>query len=886
MKNLYLTLAGILFFILTGTAQEIEWQNTIGGLFVDRLYSIQQTIDGGYVLGGYSSSNISIDKTENSVGGNDYWVVKLDSLGTILWQNTIGGNSIDELYSIQQTSDGGFILAGVSWSNISGDKTENTNGGEDYWIVKVGPFGSIQWQNTIGGSGSEKLYAIKQTLDGGYILGGSSVANISGDKTEDCIGSFDYWVVKVDSMGIIQWQNTIGGSGWDELASIQQTIDGGYILGGFSGSNISGDKTENSIGLYDYWIVKVDSLGIIQWQNTIGGSSSDKLASIIQTTDKGFMLGGYSSSNMSGDKSENSKGDADFWIVKVDSTGTIQWQNTIGGSGWDELASIQQTIDGGYILGGFSESSISGDKMENSNGFSDYWIVKVDSLGVINWQNTIGGNGYDNLCSILQTTDGRYCLGGYSGSSLTGDKKENCLGNVDYWIVKLTDDYNLISGKLFADINNNNIQDPGEQSILGQKITEQTTGRFAFSQTNGQYSVAVLDTGNYTVSTPSPLWYNPIPATHSANFTGINQTDSLNDFAFQPTGNYDDVSVTITPLSAFRSGFNTTYHITYANYGTTTITPTVVFYPDTSLNFQTASISPSVITSDSVVWNLPALTPFQTGSIVITVHVDPGLLPGTLINSSARIDPLLTDANPADNTANWPLYTTGSYDPNDIIVNKTVFTTTELSAAPWLEYLIRFQNTGNDTAFTVKILNPIDTNKLDISSIEFVNASHPVNINWINYQRNMEFKFDNILLPDSNTNEPLSHGFVRYRIQPKTNLNAGDSITNFAAIYFDFNEPVITNTATTIIVLPTGLTNSSPSPGKLLVFPNPAENSINISGIQLENGKAQLRLMDICGKLILEKTITETTVNLETNQLAKGVYLVQCSGSRVTFVKQ
>jgi hypothetical protein len=132
------------------------------------------------------------------------------------------------------------------------------------------------------------------------------------------------------------------------------------------------------------------------------------------------------------------------------------------------------------------------------------------------------------------------------------------------------------------------------------------------------------------------------------------------------------------------------------------------------------------------------------------------------------------------------VYTTGSFDPNDILVNEDTLTTTQLSNAPWLEYIIRFQNTGNDTAFTVKILNPIDTNKLNLSTFEFVNASHPVNLNWINYQRNMEFKFENILLVDSNTNEPLSHGFVRYRIQPKTNLSAGDSITNFAAIYFDF----------------------------------------------------------------------------------------------------
>ncbi len=232
------------------------------------------------------------------------------------------------------------------------------------------------------------------------------------------------------------------------------------------------------------------------------------------------------------------------------------------------------------------------------------------------------------------------------------------------------------------------------------------------------------------------------------------------------------------------------------------------------------------------------------------------------------------------------MYTTGSFDPNDILVNEDTLTTTQLCSAPWLEYIIRFQNTGNDTAFTVKILNPIDTNKLNLSTFEFTNASHPVNLNWINYQRNMEFKFENILLVDSNTNEPLSHGFVRYRIQPKTALTAGDSITNFAAIYFDFNEPVITNTAKTIIILPTGIASASPAQGKLHVFPNPAENTINISGIQLENGRAQLRLTDIYGKLILEKTVTTITSTLETNQLANGVYLIQSGGKRATFVKQ
>ncbi|MBK7886631.1 MAG: T9SS type A sorting domain-containing protein [Bacteroidetes bacterium] len=876
----------LLLIKLSVSGQEIEWQKTIGGSWSDKLSSIEQTADGGYLLGGSSRSIISGDKTENSLGGYDYWILKTDSSGNIQWQNTIGGGWNDRHSSIEQTVDGGYILGGTSLSDISGDKTENRMGGDDYWIVKIDSFGNIQWQNTIGGNDNDQLSTLQQTIDGGYILGGSSLSGISGDKTEVGYGGWDYWIVKIDSTGSIQWQNSMGGSDYDYLRSIQQTSDGGFILGGYSASNISVDKAENCLGVFDYWIVKIDSLGNIQWENTIGGNGIDVLSSIQQTTDGGFIVGGHSDSHISDDKTEVNLGFQDYWIVKTDASGVVQWQNTIGGSLSDYLNAILQTVDGGYILSGTSLSGSSGNKSEFNLGDKDYWIVKTDTAGNIQWQNTIGGSLGDELMSAQVTVDGGYILGGYSLSGISGDKSANCIGGDDYWIVKLTEKFNRITGRLFADSNSNGIQDSAELSLTARKITEQNTGRITFTDQNGNYSLVVLDSGNFTVSPQSLLWYNPAPFWHTVAFTGNQQTDSLNDFAFQPQSTFDDVCVTITPMGPFRSGFNAFYQISYGNYGTTTVTPTVIFYPFSNITFQSATLPPSQITPDSVLWNLPAMTPFQTGSIIVTVHVNPGLLNGTLINSSVHIEPYLTDANPSCNNSNWKIYTTGSCDPNDILVNEAAFTTTQLSTFPWLEYIIRFQNTGNDTAFTVKILNPIDTIKLNLSTIEFVNASHPVNLNWINYQRNMEFKFENILLVDSNTNEPLSHGFVRYRIQPKTNLSAGDSITNFAAIYFDFNEPVITNTAKTIIILPTGIPSATATQGKLFVFPNPAENSINISGIQLENGKAQLRLTDIYGKLILAKTITTSTATLETDHLSTGIYLIQSGEMRATFVKQ
>ena len=402
-------------------APTIEWQNTIGGSNYDWLYSLQQTTDGGYILGGYSFSGISGDKTEAGLGSYDYWVVKINSIGSIEWQNTIGGSGDDELHSLQQTTDGGYILGGKSSSGISGDKTEASLGSTDYWVVKLNNSGGIEWQNTIGGSGEDYMYSIQQTTEGGYILGGWSSSGISGDKIEAGLGSYDYWVVKINSIGGIEWQNTIGGSSDDKLFSIQQTSDGGYILGGNSSSGIFADKTEASSGSYDYWVVKLNSGGAVEWQNTIGGIGYEELSSIHQTTDGGYILGGNSGSGISGDKIEAALGSADFWVVKLNSSGSIEWQNTIGGSGDDSLFSIQQTTDGGYILGGGSSSGTSGDKTEASLGLFDYWVVKLEGYCIPTTEicNTLDDNcngiiddGVMETISISASGATTFCQGG------------------------------------------------------------------------------------------------------------------------------------------------------------------------------------------------------------------------------------------------------------------------------------------------------------------------------------------------------------------------------------------------------------------------------------------------------------------------------------------
>lgn len=438
MKSNFTWIAFLTAFFSFAQDPAIEWQKTIGGNAADVMTSFEPTNDGGYIIGGYTASNISGEKTENSNGQLDIWIVKINASGTIQWQNTIGGSGDDFVNVVKQTSDGGYIVLAGSDSSISGDKTENSRGGLDYWIIKLTNTGAIDWQKTYGGANPDFDVFGQQTSDGGYVVAGYSDSGATGDKTEASNGQRDYWVLKLNATGNIVWQNAIGGSLVDRVQAAIQCADGNYVIGGFSFSPVSGDKTETNYGGSDYWIVKLDTSGNIIWQNTIGGSASDAFRDLIQTADGGYLLGGYSLSNISGEKTENSNGDYDYWIVKLSSTGAIEWQNTIGGAGIDYLRDVKQLNDGSYMIAGYSNSNVSGDKTENSNGGYDYWIVKLNASGTVVSQNSIGGSADESGPFILPMSDGGFMMACASASSISGDKSENSRGLEDYWIFKVT----------------------------------------------------------------------------------------------------------------------------------------------------------------------------------------------------------------------------------------------------------------------------------------------------------------------------------------------------------------------------------------------------------------------------------------------------------------
>ncbi len=426
MKKILLIVAIIFSVGANAQAPAIQWAKCFGGSNGEFPSSVQQTTDGGYIVAG--TTNSTDGDVTGSHGVLDYWIVKLNSIGVLQWQKTLGGGGDDLAYSIEQTSDSGYIVAGYT-NSTNGDVTGN-HGGLDYWIVKLNSIGVLQWQKTLGGSGDDRATSIQQTIDGGYILAGNTDSN-DGDVTGNH-GTGDFWVVKLNGSGAIQWQKCLGGSFEEQAYSIQQTTDGGYIVSGLTGSN-DGDVIGNH-GSSDYWVVKLSNVGAIQWQKCLGGSGGDNDARIHQTTDGGYIVAGTTTSS-DGDIT-GFNGLVDYWITKLDSLGVLQWQKTLGGSYLEWNYSIQQTTDGGYIVSGRSDSN-DGDVTGN-HGLTDIWVVKLDGVGNIKWQKCLGGTSSEDALSIQQTNDGGYIVAGSSASN-DGDVSGHH-GGGDYWVVKLGPD--------------------------------------------------------------------------------------------------------------------------------------------------------------------------------------------------------------------------------------------------------------------------------------------------------------------------------------------------------------------------------------------------------------------------------------------------------------
>jgi hypothetical protein len=440
MKKLFSSLCLVFIFEYTVAQPTIQWQKSIGGTDVDYTGGIEPTSDGGFILIGGTYSNDG-DVTGYHDNG-DLWIIKMDRQGTIEWQKCLGGTEYDDLSypttanCIKQTTDGGYILTGVTYS-INGDITASYGNG-DMWLAKLDANGNIEWQRCLGGSADDYGTAVIQTTDGGYTVAGytsSTDINVMGNH-----GQYDMWMVHVDVMGEIKWQKCLGGSDEDYCSAIAQTTDGGYIVAGQTWS-IDGDVSGNH-GLSDEWIVKTDKFGNMQWQKCLGGSSDESAASVFCTATGGYIVAGWTDSN-DGDIS-NPFTNTDCWVVELDNMGNINWEKCYGSPQAEICYSMQQTTDGGYILS--CQNWGNGGQVSGHHGSifnSDYWIAKIDMTGNLQWQSSLGGASNEFAVAALETADGGYVISGGSNSN-TDDVSGNH-GNYDAWIVKLSFTTNVVA---------------------------------------------------------------------------------------------------------------------------------------------------------------------------------------------------------------------------------------------------------------------------------------------------------------------------------------------------------------------------------------------------------------------------------------------------------
>lgn len=415
--------------ILSAQAPAIQWQKCYGGIGVDEAICIRQTTDGGYIFAGMANRNSGDVTGVHSTGIADFWIVKLNSTGTIQWQKSLGGSKEDYANSIEQTSDGGYIVAGQTFST-DGDVTGNHSSNfSDCWVVKLTVSGNIEWQKTYGGTANDAALSIKQTADGGYIMGGVT-NSIDGDVTNNH-GDQDIWVVKLYSDGTLDWQKCYGGTDIDLADNIYQLNDSNFLICGSTYSS-DGDIAGNQ-GQADYCILKIDSTGVLQWLKTYGGFDVD-FAKEIQTTDDGGMIVAGNTFSNNGDIVGN-HGSMDYWILKLAGTGDIEWQKTLGSTDLQQVFSVKQTIDGGYLFAGMTYGAINGD-VTISHGDSDVWLVKLSNIGALQWQKSFGGTGGDYARSIAMTSDSGFIVAGASYSN--NIDLTNNHGQLDCWIIKLT----------------------------------------------------------------------------------------------------------------------------------------------------------------------------------------------------------------------------------------------------------------------------------------------------------------------------------------------------------------------------------------------------------------------------------------------------------------
>ncbi len=795
--------------------------------------------------------------TQLNLGIQQYGIAKFDAQGNYKWSFKFDMNVVSPRCAA--LSDGSILILGqVDWGPADLDPDTGT------WIFS-NPQGTIET-------------FIAKFDSSGHFVTAKEFHTASGIYPDECVlqqiacDSSNNVYLSGGFLGTVDFDP---GGGVHNLFAT--TNAGGY------GENVLLKLDNNLNFVYAYKFYHSDEFGFSLY--------SDKIGNLFLSGEckAPFDIDPSPSVSMINNQSQNCT-----FLAKFDPSGIFQWVKTLyTNSYYTSYMYINSFENDGsmYLSFGLTDTIIA-----NSFGFYDLsfldaypypymYIIKLDSNGTAIYDLKVGrlmnmqawdfeftdpthfyvhGRIMLNRPADIEIGPGIYPLASVSISQ--------------FFLTHYSLDYqiNAIHGNAFLDLNSNAIHDSIEAGIQNV-IVQLTPGPIYVSTDNrGDYG-AYVSSGNYTITTPAiPLHLTgPIPSANTASFPSVNQVDTANNFAFQLNPGESDLRVALTEYGFARPAHDINYNFTYSNVGSVTQSGSVELMLDSNLTFLSSTIAPDNIIGNILTWNYSGFLPFQSFNINLTATVSSTSTLGDTILSTVIIYPVAGDMLPIDNYDTSEVAVVTSYDPNSKEIKPSGdIGLLDVVNGAYLTYTIQFQNTGNDTAFSISIHDTL-SDKLDLSSLELLASSHPYTFR-LYPGKLAEFKFENIFLPDSIVNETGSHGFVKYRVKLKSTLAVGDQIKNTAHIYFDLNTPIATNTVQTEVLFIVIISENT-SFNFFDLFPNPAQNKISFRSKTSGHSQKEYRIFDAFGILKLENKaeISSSKPEIDISGLSPGIYFLE-----------
>lgn len=808
----------------------IQWQVCLGGSADEELHKVFPLANGHYRLLASTLSNNG--NVSGNHGGKDAWVVEIDAVGNLVSQLCLGGTGT-EIMKDAFMNNGEMIILGTTTSN-DGDVSGN-HGGLDRWAVTLDAGGNLVQQTCIGGSGDDGLLQALIDNDGNYVIGGFSTS-IDGDNAGNWygqnngnIGMGPYWLVSLNSNLALQWSTMPDTAFFNPPSSFAgYTPYQDYLAvvpgGGFWMVYIN--EYSPITGLPVYYFLKLSATGTLVsthyriLEDYVINSYTIFVSQKYIITNTGGLIA-YSQtyhSNTCACQYEYHSYD------EFDANGNVIYDcyTEIGTNPQNQFYTQTGTCppsggDNGIAGMGINPTPFMGSPAPlftyNPNSFYQYVPTtaeggytytgetnhKITSTHPQNgtWSKSLGGT-LVHLASLHGT------LTSVATTPSTNANAVGAHGNEEYWVINSGNPNNVFEGIVWVDANTNNVLDAGEateniivQTVLSTNGVNPTANFYLGTNNNGEYSMRVGAT-HIMVDIPyPPLYHSVSPLQYIDSFSQINVVNSSNDFKLIPTPNIHDLRVSVVNLNDPNPGFNTPYQITYKNVGTTIQTGYIRYDLDPTMTYVSANPAPDSIAPDHLSWNFSNLQALHSGNISMVLHTNVAAT-GTL-HTTTKVYPIMGDFTPQDNQSTDDIPILGSFDPNDMQVSTHQIDTTFVQNNEYLTYTIRFQNTGTDSAANV-VVKSIFSSKVSLASIDILGASHLFELESQN--DTLRFMFPNIMLPDSNTSEINSHGFVKFRVRVSQNWLACDTLRAYSDIFFDFNPPVRTNKAKTMLEYP------------------------------------------------------------------------------------